>query len=597
MKELEYPFDSGYLLKKKKSIKRTLLADGTPRIEKKIAVLGGSTTNDIIDMTELFLLNYGIKPTFYASEYNRYWQDAVFDNPELEAFAPDIVFIHTSNRNIIQYPDINCTKEQADELFSAQMKHFETMWQAIESRYHCPVIQNNFELPYFRLMGNRDDYDFHGRVNFVNRLNAAFADCAASREGFYINDINYLSACYGLDEWSNPAYWHMYKYCMCVSAIPDFAFNLAGIIKSVFGKNKKSLVLDLDNTLWGGVVGDDGVDGIEIGQETHMGQVYSEFQKYLGLVKDTGVMLTVCSKNDEENAIAGLNHPEGSLHPDDFIMIKANWENKDRNIVSIAEGLNIGLDALVFLDDNPAERAIVSAQLPMVAVPELERPEDYIKIVDRSHFFEITSFSGDDLKRNEMYKKNAERAALQSQFSDYGEYLASLEMNAVIDDFLPVYLQRITQLTNKSNQFNLTTRRFTTAEMEAVFADDGYIRLYGKLADKFGDNGIVSVVIGKINGDTLDIILWLMSCRVLKRDMELAMLDALCERAAERGLKTLTGYYYPTAKNKMVKDLYQTFGFTQVSSDEDGNTVWTLPLDGYTCKNKYINVERNSSNE
>ena len=384
---------------------------------------------------------------------------------------------------------------------------------------------------------------------------------------------------------------------MCVSAIPDFAFNLAGIIKSVFGKNKKSLVLDLDNTLWGGVVGDDGVDGIEIGQETHMGQVYSEFQKYLGLVKDTGVMLTVCSKNDEENAIAGLNHPEGSLRPDDFIMIKANWENKDRNIVSIAEGLNIGLDALVFLDDNPAERAIVSAQLPMVAVPELERPEDYIKTVDRSHFFEITSFSGDDLKRNEMYKKNAERAALQSQFSDYGEYLASLEMNAVIDDFLPVYLQRITQLTNKSNQFNLTTRRFTTAEMEAVFADNSYIRLYGKLADKFGDNGIVSVVIGKINGDTLDIILWLMSCRVLKRDMELAMLDALCERAKERGLKTLTGYYYPTAKNKMVKDLYQSFGFTQVSFDEDGNTVWTLPLDGYTCKNKYINVERNSSNE
>ena len=210
---------------------------------------------------------------------------------------------------------------------------------------------------------------------------------------------------------------------------------------------------------------------------------------------------------------------------------------------------------------------------------------------------DLPSEEGDDLKRNEMYKKNAERADLQSQFSDYGEYLASLEMNAVIDDFLPVYLQRITQLTNKSNQFNLTTRRFTTAEMEAVFADNSYIRLYGKLADKFGDNGIVSVVIGKINGDTLDIILWLMSCRVLKRDMELAMLDALCERAKERGLKTLTGYYYPTAKNKMVKDLYQSFGFTQVSVDEDGNTVWALPLDGYTCKNKYINVERNSSNE
>ena len=462
MKELQYPFDSGYLLKKKKSIKRELLADNMPRVEKKIAILGGSTTNDIAGLAELFLLDYGIKPEFYMSEYNRYWQDAVFDNPELQEFAPDIIFIHTTNRNILNYPDINSTKEDADELFKNQMAHFETMWKAIEEKYHCPIIQNNFEQPYFRLMGNRDCFDYRGRVNYINRLNMAFADYAASHEGFYINDINYLSACYGIDKWSDPAAWHMYKYAMCIPAIPEFAFNLAGIIKSIFGKNRKSLVLDLDNTLWGGVVGDDGVDGIEIGQETHMGQVYSEFQKYLALVKNTGVMLTVCSKNDEENAIAGLKHPEGSLKPDDFIVIKANWENKDRNIVAIANELNIGLDALVFLDDNPAERAIVSSQLPMVAVPEMTAPEEYIKTVDRSHFFEITSFSGDDLKRNEMYKKNAERAALQSQFADYGEYLASLQMVGVIDDFLPIYLPRITQLTNKSNQFNLTTKRFTT---------------------------------------------------------------------------------------------------------------------------------------
>ena len=597
MKELQYPFDAGYILKKKKSIKKQLLADNMPRVEKKIAILGGSTTNDIRDITELFLLDYGIKPQFYMSEYNRYWQDAVFENPELQEFAPDIIFIHTTNRNIIKYPDVTCTKEEADAIFKDQLSHFETMWKAIADRYHCPVIQNNFEQPYFRLMGNRDCFDYRGRVNFINRLNMAFADYAESHEGFYINDINYLSACYGIDRWSEPAAWHMYKYAMCIPAIPDFAFNLAGIIKSVFGKNRKSLVLDLDNTLWGGVVGDDGVDGIEIGQETHMGQVYSEFQKYLALVKNTGVMLTVCSKNEEENAIAGLKHPEGILKPEDFIIIKANWDNKDRNIEAIANELNIGLDALVFLDDNPAERAIVSSQLPMVAVPEMTAPEDYIRTVDRSHFFEITSFSGDDLKRNEMYKKNAERAAMQSQFADYGEYLTSLDMVGVIDDFLPIYLPRITQLTNKSNQFNLTTRRFTTSEMEEVFADESYIRLYGKLTDKFGDNGIVSVVIGKINGDTLDVILWLMSCRVLKRDMEYAMLDNLVERAAQKGIREIKGYYYPTAKNKMVKELYADFGFTKISEDEEGNTVWSLETAGYKNKNNYIKVERNKEND
>ena len=597
MKELQYPFDSGYLLKKKRSIKKQLLADDMPKVEKKIAVLGGSTANDIVDITELFLLDYGIKPQFYLSEYNRYWQDAVFDNPELQEFAPDIIFIHTTNKNILAYPDINSTKEDVDKLFSEQLAHFETMWKAIADKYHCPIIQNNFEQPYFRLMGNRDCFDYRGRVNYINRLNMAFADYAESHEGFYINDINYLSACYGIDKWSDPAAWHMYKYAMCIPAIPDFAFNLAGIIKSIFGKNRKSLVLDLDNTLWGGVVGDDGVDGIEIGQETHLGQVYSEFQKYLALVRNTGVMLTVCSKNDEENAIAGLKHPEGSLKPEDFIVIKANWENKDRNIVAIANELNIGLDALVFLDDNPAERAIVSSQLPMVAVPEMTAPEEYIKTVDRSHFFEITSFSGDDLKRNEMYKKNAERAALQSQFADYGEYLTSLDMVGVIDDFLPIYLPRITQLTNKSNQFNLTTKRFTTSEMEEVFADESYIRLYGKLTDKFGDNGIVSVVIGKINGDTLDVILWLMSCRVLKRDMEYAMLDNLVERAKEKGIKEIKGYYYPTAKNKMVKELYADFGFDKISEDEEGNTVWSLKTEGYNNKNNYIKVERNKEND
>ena len=591
MKELEYPFDSGYLLKKKRSIKRQLLSDGSVRIKKKIAVLGGSTTNDIINMLELFLLNYGIEPTFYESEYNRYWQDAVFGNEELDSFSPDLIFVHTSNRNILKYPAITDSKEQTDALFAEQMKYFETMWEKIAERYHCPVIQNNFEQPYFRLMGNRDAFDCRGRVNFINRLNTAFADYAASHESFYINDINYVSACYGLDKWSEPSYWHLYKYAMCVPAIPDFAFNLAAIIKSVFGKNKKALVLDLDNTLWGGVVGDDGVDGIEIGQETHMGQVYAEFQKYLGLVKDTGVMLTVCSKNDEENALAGLNHPEGSLKPDDFIMIKANWDNKDRNIEAIATGLNIGQDALVFLDDNPAERAIVSAQLPTVAVPEMERPEDYIRVVDRSRFFEITAFSSDDLKRNEMYKENAVRAAQQAQFTDYGEYLHSLEMVAVIDDFLPVYLPRITQLTNKSNQFNLTTLRCTEDDIRSMAEKPDWITLYGKLVDKFADNGVVTVVAGQAQGQTLCLRLWLMSCRVLKRGMEDAMMDTLAAKAAAAGYTALEGYYYPTAKNAMVREFYAGYGFEKTAEDADGNTTWRLELAAYNPRCPHIKIE------
>ena len=595
MKELEYPFDAEYVMKKRKSLKKALLADGSTRLKKKIAVLGGSTTNDIVVYLELFLLNNGIEAEFYQSEYGQYWQDAMFPPQELVDFHPDIVFIHTTSRNITAFPTTADTKEQTDGLLSAELAKFTQMWNSIRETHHCPIIQNNFELPFYRLMGNRDCSDYRGRTNFVSRLNDAFYEYSQNNEGFYINDINFMAASFGLRRWSDPSYWNMYKYAMCPDAIPEFSLNLANIIKSLFGKNKKALALDLDNTLWGGVVGDDGVDGIQIGQETGVSQSYFEFQSYVKSLKSLGILLTVCSKNDHENAIAGLNHPEGALKPDDFIIIKANWENKDRNIIETAAELNILPDSIVFADDNPAEREIVRAQVSGCAVPEMDSVENYIINLDRGGYFEVTNFSADDLKRNEMYKANAERAAQQAAFGDYTEYLKSLEMTAVIDDFLPIYLQRITQLTNKSNQFNVTTKRYTPTEMEETFASSDYIRLYGKLVDKFGDNGVVSVVIGHKNGEVLDMDLWIMSCRVLKRDMELAMLDRLVERSLEAGIKTIRGYYYPTAKNKMVRELYGSFGFTKISEDEQGNSVWELSLDGYETKNHVIEVGDNSS--
>ncbi len=591
MKELEYPFDSGYIINKKKSIKKALLADGSKRIKKKIAVFGGSTTANIVSILELFLLNYGIEPEFYESEYAQYFQDAMFPDETLLKFEPDIVFVHTSYRNITNFPVMTDSSEEVDAKFNTECEKFRAMWESIKEKFNCPIIQNNFEMPLYRLLGNRDAWDIHGRVNFITRLNDYFYSYARENESFYINDLNFISADYGLKEWSNPLFWNMYKYAMCFEGIPSFSFSVANIIKSIFGKNKKALALDLDNTLWGGVVGDDGVDGIEIGQETGVSQSYYEFQSYVKELKQLGIVLTVCSKNDHENAIAGLNHPEGALKPDDFVIIKANWENKDRNIAETAAELNIGQDAIVFADDNPAERAIVSAQISGCAVPEMDGVENYINTIDRSGFFEVTSFTADDLKRGDMYKKNVLRNQQMASFGDYGEYLKSLEMVGEIADFKPVYIARITQLTNKSNQFNVTTKRYTQTEMEEVFESDEYIRLYGKLIDKFGDNGVVSVVIGKKDGKNLNMDLWLMSCRVLKRDMELAMLDKLVEKAKAQGIEKITGYYYPTAKNKMVKELYGSFGFDKVSEDEDGNSVWTLDITNYENKNKYIEVK------
>ena len=584
VKCLEYPFDPEYLLKKSKSIKRELLSDGSARLQKRIAVLGGSTTHDFVRMLELFLLNYGIAPVFYESEYDQYYQDAMFDPEELISFAPDLIYIHTGYRNIENLPSPGMNADESDALLKLEYERFEKMWDHLKSTYHCAIVQNNFEYPFYRVMGNFEGTDKSGRVRFVNRLNELFAQYASAHEAFYIHDINYLSAAYGLDKWIDPAFWHMYKYMCSMQAIPGFASNLSHIMKAVWGRNKKALVLDLDNTLWGGIVGDDGPEGLEIGMETPIGQTYTEFQTYLKEQKNIGVLLNVDSKNDEDNALAGLNHPSGVLKPDDFIEIRANWDPKDRNFVDIASAINILPDSMVFVDDNPAERMIVEDQVPGVSVPDIGLPEEYIRRLDKHGYFEVIGLSDDDKKRNDMYKANAERTHLQASYTDYHEYLLGLQMTGHIAPFEPMYYNRISQLTNKSNQFNLTTLRCTVADIEKYAGADEYVTLYGQLSDKFGDNGIVSLVMGEACADesALHIRLWLMSCRVLKRDMEYAMLDAVIDAARNKGLKTIYGYYYPTAKNGMVREFYKTMGFDPVSEEPDGSTVWKMDINAET---------------
>ena len=591
LRELNYPFDADYIISKKKRIKKELLENTQGMIEKKIAILGGSTTNDIKLVTELFLLNNSIKPEFYESEYNQYYQDAMFQNERLLSFKPDVIYIHTTNRNIIDYPKMTDSKEDVERLIDNEMAKYSAMWEHLKETYNCPIIQNNFDYPYYRLMGNRDAYDYHGRTYFINRLNERFAAYAGEHEGLYLLDLNYISADYGLKQWADPFYWHMYKYAVSVPAIPYLAFNLANIIKSLFGKNKKGFVLDLDNTLWGGVIGDDGVDNIVLGPEESEGQVYSEFQRYIKAHKDLGIILNVDSKNDYENAVLGLNHPDSELKPEEFIKIVANWEPKDRNFSKIASDLNLLPESLVFIDDNPAEREIVSAQLPGVIAPEIGRADQYIGVIDRSGFFEVTNLSGDDLKRNEMYKENEKRAQLEASFDNYNDYLLSLEMKGTLKSFEPVYMARIAQLSNKSNQFNLTTKRYTQEEIEQVSGDKDYITLYGKLEDKFGDNGVVSVAIGHINGEECHIDLWIMSCRVLKRDMEYAMMDEFIDKCLASNVKKIIGHYYPTAKNHMVEDFFDLFGYELISKDDAGNKEYCLDISkGYEKRNHVISV-------
>lgn len=592
--KLSFPFEPSWIQRNKRKIKQELLNENKSFLEKRIAILGGSTFDEIKDILELFLLNNGIKPVFYSSEYNKYWESVIFDNPELDEFKPDLIFFHISYRNIIHKPSVFDEENEVAKKLDLEFDKHKNLFSKAYEKYSCPIVINDFDYCYYRLLGNRDCSDYHGLNNFISRLNQKLYVLSQENHYLHINNLNYLQSLYGIESFSNPSYWTMYKYAISPQYIPYFSFNLANLIKAIYGKNKKSFVLDLDNTLWGGIIGDDGVEGIELGHETSLGQAYHEFQTYIKDVSSTGVMLTINSKNEFENALKGLEHPDSVLKKDDFIVIQANWEPKSENIHKIAKILNIGEDALVFIDDNPAEREIVRQQAQTVSIPDIGEVTDYIKIIDRNAFFENISLSKDDLKRNEMYKENAKRLEFESSFSDYSEYLDSLNMVATIKEFDSIYISRIAQLTNKTNQFNLTTKRFSEEEMIKAKDDPERICLYGRLLDKFGDNGLITVVMGQKESDSvLSIELWLMSCRVLKRDMEEAMLDELVKRALQKGYKQIKGMFIPTAKNKMVTNFYKDFGFSFVDEKEDGTTTWLLNLKDYTNKNKHIEVKNN----
>jgi len=586
---LKYPLDTAKILRKKKSIKNSLLTS-VNLIEKNIAILGGSTTSEIKNILELFLLNNGIKPNFYESEYNKYYEDALFGNDELDKFNPDIIYIHTTNKNILKFPEITYSSEEIETLLSNEIHRYKSIWQAL-SKFDCAIIQNNFDYTENRSLGNLDCYDPHGKTYFINKLNDELSLNAREIQNLYINDINFLSSYIGLKYWFDKSLWHQAKYALSMDSIPELAFNISLIINSIFGKSKKCLVLDLDNTCWGGVIGDDGLNGIQIGTETAVAESFSAFQKYVKDLKDRGVALAVCSKNDFINAKEGFSHPESTLIFDDFTSFKANWDPKHQNILNIANEINIGIDSLVFIDDNPVERDIVSSQTPSVSVPDVGADVvDFIEHIDRNGYFEPISLSQDDMKRNQYYKDNKNRVSQQATFESYDEFLASLEMKAEIKSFSQIYLDRITQLINKTNQFNLTTKRYTAGEIANIALSDDYISIYGKLSDKYGDNGLIAISIGKIENKTCHINLWLMSCRVIKRDMEFAVFDEFVRKCKDKKVSEIIGYYYKSAKNNMVSDLYKKFGFNLISKNNE-DSIWKLDISNYKNKNKLIEVE------
>lgn len=578
LKPLRIPDDVVSILRQRQSLKKELLKQAN-LIATRVAILGGSTTTEVKNMLELFLLAHGIQPSFYESGYNRYFEDVLLENPDLWNFRSEIVFIHTNWRNVSEFPEVAEAEADVEQRIRREMQRFESLWEKIRTELGAIIIQNNFDLPSLRPLGNLEASERFGRINFLQRLNAEFAKYAHSHSRFLINDILYLSAQVGLAEWFGPSYWYNFHMALSPIATVALARNVAGIVKSVYGRSKKCLVVDLDNTIWGGIVGDDGVQNLILGRDHPVGEAFSDFQRYVQDLQRRGVILAVCTKNDAGNAKEGFAHPDSVLKLEDFSAFKANWNPKPANICEIAAELNIGLDSIVFVDDNPAERALVAEQLPEVAVPDVGSDVcRFAEVLERERYFEVERVVQDDINRSAYYNSNVQRSSFQAGFQDYAEFLASLEMTAEIAPFSPTYLQRITQLINKTNQFNLTTKRYTFAEVESIARDSSYIALYGRLADRFGDNGLVSVIIGHVVDETVALDLWLMSCRVFNRGMELAMFDALVEECQARRLRRIVGVYIPSKKNSVVAGHYADLGFTRSQEKYEGREFWHYDL-------------------
>lgn len=552
------------------------LAKGT-RI--RVAVLGNTTTTQLASLLDLFLFARNLDAEVYEAPYGLVRQELLDPTSDLYKFAPDYIFIATTRRDLGPLPSPSATAQEAEYAAVDVVNEWRVLWQAAYERLGCQIIQNNFDTPAWRAFGNLDTTLPAAPGYFIETVNRALV--AAAPPWVSIHDLDGLASAIGRWNWGDERFFNIAKLPCAPENLVPYAHGVAALIAARAGRSRKCLVLDLDNTLWGGVIGDDGLAGISLGQGDGTGEAFVAFQRYVKSLRDRGVILAVCSKNEDRNAREPFEkHAEMVLKLTDIACFVANWDDKAANIRHIAKELNIGLDSLVFFDDNPAERAIVRNLVPEVAVPEApEDPADYVQALDRHRYFEAISLSAEDLQRTEYYRANAERAQIATSVADIDEFLRSLDMKAWIGPIGGMELERSAQLIGKSNQFNLTTQRYSAADIQRMMDSPDWDTRVVKLADKFGDNGLISVVLTRTQDDSLVVDTWLMSCRVLKRGVERLLINDLRSIAHSRGLRRIVGEYRPTAKNDLVKDHYKSLGFTLTAEDPDGRTAWELSVE------------------
>jgi FkbH-like protein len=546
----------------------------------RLGLIGSHTLDYIADALVATGLRHGLLLSLETVPYGQVAQAVLDENAGLKGGSVDFVLFALDAKFFgLDLPALG--EGEGPASVDAAIAQAELLAKGVRGRIGAAAIFQTLVPPAETLFGSYDTQVDGSARAMVDAFNRRLPSVLG--EGDLIVDIAHAAATVGLSRWTDIRLWHGAKMPFSPDATTLYADYVCRVIGAARGKARKCLVLDLDNTLWGGVIGDDGLEGIVLGNGNGMGEAYVAIQRLALSLRERGIILAVCSKNEESNALLPFKeHAEMLLREPHIACFIANWNDKAGNIRDIAATLNIGTDSLVFLDDNPAEREIVRRELPEVVVPEVgEDPADYPAMIARAGYFEAVSFSAEDRQRAEMYRANAERRVAQGSVTNLAEYLASLEMVMTALPFDAVGRARISQLVNKSNQFNVTTRRYGENDVEAFERDPAKFTLQVRLEDKFGDNGMISVVIFDKGAQSWSCDTWLMSCRVLGRGVEQSVLNEVAAAAKGEGASTLTATYIPTKKNGLVRDLFAKLGFTRTSEDADGTSHWALDLAGY----------------
>lgn len=566
-----------------KELKSDLKKDLSGFTTRKVALLGDVATQflSIAIKGSGYERNYNID--LFEADFNQVERQVLDPSADLHRFGAAYTIIFQSTHKLLEKYSKLSPAEQPN-LAEERLEFVHTICNSVSGRiiyYNYPEIEDTV----FGSYANKVPSSFTFQVR---KLNVELMKLAQTYPNFFICDLAGLQNKFGREMMFDSKVYVNTEMVLSLDILPYVGSRTLDIICAVEGRIKKCLILDLDNTVWGGIVGDDGWEHIEVGHGLGIGKAFTEFQQWVKKLKNRGIIIAVCSKNDEEKAKEPFEkNPEMVLKLEDIAVFVANWENKADNIRHIQSILNIGFDSMVFLDDNPFERNMVREHIPGITVPELpEDPGDYLEYLYSLNLFETASYSDEDADRTRQYQTEHQRVTLAKRFTNEAEFLKSLNMVSEARGFGTFNMARVAQLTQRSNQFNLRTQRYTDGEIERISKDERYINLSFTLADRFGDHGLIAVVIlRKEDAETLFIETWLMSCRVLKRGMEDHTLNTIVARAAEDGYKRIIGEYLPTPKNQLVADHYTKLGFEPIA---DGNGRFELNVDAYQHRSCHI---------